>query len=88
MGELLTLFKCKTVSEMAGGFADRVDGPEESWIDFYEPAQVYVVGYSGYIAGLRFPIDPLVLMDTIEEFDDLFIEAAEAFDEDAEYTCD
>ena len=91
MGELLTLFRCKTVPEMAGGFADAIDGSEESWVEFSEERQTYLFGYSRYEATLDFPADPVALMSTITDFDDWFIEAAEAAEaaeDDDECTCE
>jgi len=88
MGELLTLFRCTTVPEMAGGFADAIDGSEESWVEFSEERQTYLFGYSRYEATLTSPADPVALMSTITDFDDWFIEAAEAAEDDDECTCE
>ena len=88
IGQLLTLFECRTVQEVGWGLADRVDGSEESWIEFIEETQSYVFGYWILEAELTFPADPKDMMNLIEFFDDSFLESIEPLEEDAECTCE
>lgn len=82
MGELLTLLNCESVPELGVTLADYVDGSEESWIDFDEGLQEYVFGYPESGTDLVFPVDTADLIDTMEQFNDLFLERLEESDND------